>query len=284
MSLPADKKLFTIGEASVYLSVSSDTLRRLESRGRIKPKRGANNERLYSLDDVLLIRGILRKSPSSQKAYSINEAASLLNISAQTIRRWEKEGRIKTKRTSGGHRYFTYKDIQVIRDTKLQSKIGQVAQIPPQEIIKVIGQPLPSTPQEAAVLNLFNLKLVSFVLVSSLLIFIANYSWEIGNTINKLTGISIPGISEEELVSVPEEDLLSILSAQGGMYEGDVGITGGVDISGSLDVSSITTTEDLVVSGSASIYSLSVTSEWGKHNRCRCSSSKWSGCFLFFKK
>jgi excisionase family DNA binding protein len=261
MSLPADKKLFTIGEASVYLDVSADTLRRLESRGRITPKRGTNNERLYSLDDVLLIRGILKKAPSSQKTYSIKEAANLLNISAQTIRRWEKEGRIKTKRTQGRHRYFTYKDIQAIRDIKLQPKIDQKIHIPPREIIKVVGQPLPSTPQEVSALNLFNLKLISFVVVSSLLMFIANYSWEIGYMFNRLTGISIPGISEEELVSVPGEgDWLSILSAQKGVYEGDVGITGEVDITGSLDVSLLTTTKDLIVSNSASIYSLSVTS------------------------
>jgi excisionase family DNA binding protein len=264
MSLPADKKLFTIGEASVYLDVSSDTLRRLESKGRIKPKRGANNERLYSLDDVLLIRGIVRKTPSSQKTYSIKEAASLLNISAQTIRRWEKDGRIKTKRTSGGHRYFTYKDIQEIRDVKLQPKFEQVTQVHLKKVAKIIDQTQPPVPQEAIsfnpFLNLFNLKLISFVVVSSLLIFIANYSWEIGYLVNKLPGISVPGISEEELVSVPEGDWLSVLSAQGGIYEGDVGITGGVGITGSLDVSSITTTEDLVVNNNASIYSLSVTS------------------------
>ena len=264
MSLPADKKLFTIGEASVYLEISPDTLRRLESRGRIKPKRGTNNERLYSLDDVLLIRGILRKTPSSQKTYSIKEAASLLNISSQTIRRWEKEKRIETKRTSGGHRYFTYKDIQEIRDIKLQPKFEKEIQIPPKEIIKVVDQSQPFVPQEASVLSpllsLFDFKLISFVVASSLLIFIATSPLKIGKMVNRLTGISIPGISEEELVSVPEGDWLSILSAQGGMYEGDVGITGDVGIIGNLDVSLTTSTKDLVVSSSASIYSLSVTS------------------------
>ncbi|MBU0572402.1 MerR family transcriptional regulator [Patescibacteria group bacterium] len=261
MSLPADKKLLTIGEASAYLDISADTLRRLEAKGRIEPKRGTYNERLYSLDDVLLIRGIIRKTPSSQKTYSIKEAANLLNISSQTIRRWEKEGRIKTKRTSGGHRYFTYKDIQEIRNIKLQPKTRQEIQIPPKEIVRVIGEPLPSAPQEAFVSNppfsLFDFKLISFVLVSSLLIFIASYPSNIEHLIKKMAGIPIP---EEELVSIPEGDWLSVLSAQGGVYEGDVGITGDVDIVGNLNVSLTTTTKDLVVSYSASMYSLSVTS------------------------
>lgn len=139
----------------MYLNVSTNTLRRLESRGRIKPKRGTNNERLYSLDDVLLIHGIVNKTPSSQKTYSIQEAANLLNISAQTIRRWEKEGRIKTKRTQGGHRYFTYKDIQAIRDIRLEPKIKPGTPIPPREVIKIIDQSKAFVPQEVPVLNPF---------------------------------------------------------------------------------------------------------------------------------
>jgi excisionase family DNA binding protein len=189
---------------------------------------------------------------------TIKESSKLLGVSTKTLRRWEKEGKIESMRTVGGHRRFTAETIQQVKNNKYQPV--RTVSVPPREIIKVIGQPFPSTPQEASVLNLFNLKLISFVLVSSLLIFIANYPLEIGYLVNKLTGISIPSIPEEKLVSVPEGDWLSVLSAQGGMYEGDVGIAGGVDITGSLDVSSVTTTEDLVVSSSASIYSLSVTS------------------------
>lgn len=105
----------------------------------------------------------------------------------------------------------------------------------------------------------FSLQLISFVAVSSLLIFIATSPLKVRLVVNRLTGISVPGIPEEELVSTPG-DWLSVLSAQEGLYEEDVSITGGVGITGNLDVFETTTTEDPVVSDSASMYSLSVTS------------------------
>ncbi|MGB6881808.1 MAG: hypothetical protein WBD86_00705 [Microgenomates group bacterium] len=87
------------------------------------------------------------------------------------------------------------------------------------------------------------------------MIFIANYPGKIGYLANRLTGIPIPGIPEEELVHIPEErDLLSILSAQKGVYEGDVSIVG------NLDIPLTTNTKDLIVSSSATINKLSVSS------------------------
>ena len=37
---------------------------------------------------------------------SINQAAKLLGVSADTLRRWEEEGKIKSERTAGGHRRY----------------------------------------------------------------------------------------------------------------------------------------------------------------------------------
>jgi len=37
---------------------------------------------------------------------SINEAAHLLGVSADTLRRWEEEGKIQSERTKGGHRRY----------------------------------------------------------------------------------------------------------------------------------------------------------------------------------
>ncbi len=37
---------------------------------------------------------------------SINEAAKLLGVSADTLRRWEEEGKIQSERTEGGHRRY----------------------------------------------------------------------------------------------------------------------------------------------------------------------------------
>jgi len=42
---------------------------------------------------------------------TVSEAAELLGVSTKTIRRWEKEGRIKSVRTEGGHRRFEVRDL-----------------------------------------------------------------------------------------------------------------------------------------------------------------------------
>lgn len=38
------------------------------------------------------------------EAYRIGEAAAILSVRVETLRRWEREGRLKTKRTAGGQR------------------------------------------------------------------------------------------------------------------------------------------------------------------------------------
>jgi putative resolvase len=42
---------------------------------------------------------------------SINEAADLLGVTAKTLRLWEKEGKIKSIRTEGGHRRYLVSDL-----------------------------------------------------------------------------------------------------------------------------------------------------------------------------
>jgi DNA-binding transcriptional MerR regulator len=116
MPLPVDNNLLTIRKASSLLGVSPDTLRRLEKKGQATPKRGPNGERLYSVDDISLLKNIIRK-PTGERAYSIQEASNILRVSPQTIRRWEREGRIKPNRTAGGQRVFTLKDIQTLQNT-----------------------------------------------------------------------------------------------------------------------------------------------------------------------
>jgi len=265
MSL-SKRSLFTIIQAAEILGVSPKTIRRLKSKGVINPQTGSNRQMLISINDLDILRNVLNK-PLESKKYPVANTAKLLNVSSDTIRRWEKEGKIESVRTAGGHRRFTTEAIQQVKNKKYQPvQVKKEINIPPKEIIKIIDQRQLFTPQAPSFASLspflspFNLKLISFVAVSSLLIFIATSPLKVGRVVNRLTGISIPGIPEEELITRSEGDWLSVLSAQGGIYEGDVGITGRVGITGSLDVSETTTTEDLVVEGSASMYSLSVTS------------------------
>lgn len=47
--------------------------------------------------------------------YSIKEAAELLGISVSTLRRWEKEGKITSDRTSGGHRRYSIEHLSSVK-------------------------------------------------------------------------------------------------------------------------------------------------------------------------
>lgn len=51
----------------------------------------------------------------NEQLIKIQEAAKLLNISKQTLRRWDQSGRLRSIRTSiNGHRYYKLSDIQLI--------------------------------------------------------------------------------------------------------------------------------------------------------------------------
>ncbi|MGI8307363.1 IS607 family transposase [Saccharopolyspora hattusasensis] len=47
-------------------------------------------------------------------AYRIGEFAARVGRSAQTVRRWEREGRITAKRTTTGQRYFDESDVRAV--------------------------------------------------------------------------------------------------------------------------------------------------------------------------
>lgn len=46
--------------------------------------------------------------------YRINEFAKRVGRSVQTVRRWEKEGKLTAKRLPSGHRYFDESDVRAI--------------------------------------------------------------------------------------------------------------------------------------------------------------------------
>ena len=51
---------------------------------------------------------------------SIGEAADYLGISIDTIRRWDKKGKVTAYRSPGGHRYFQKNDLDKLFDTKYE--------------------------------------------------------------------------------------------------------------------------------------------------------------------
>jgi excisionase family DNA binding protein len=71
-----------------------------------------------------------------QERYSIGKAAKYLGVSIDTLRRWEKKGKIMALRSPGGHRYFIRRDL----DNLFGSKYERVDQ--PQTNIQESSSPM----------------------------------------------------------------------------------------------------------------------------------------------
>jgi len=56
------------------------------------------------------------KLTASKRYFKIGKAASLLGLSAETLRRWERAGKISFPRTPGGKRLFTETDLDSIKN------------------------------------------------------------------------------------------------------------------------------------------------------------------------
>jgi excisionase family DNA binding protein len=79
MNANLGKKLLSIGEASKYLGVSIDTLRRWEKKGRIIPFRSPGEHRYYSKDELDLLFG-KRYTRESTKPYVIKPQEETQNV------------------------------------------------------------------------------------------------------------------------------------------------------------------------------------------------------------
>ena len=100
-AMPIDPA-YSITQIAKLLKVAPDTLRRWEHRGIIKPKRDAQNSRVYGLSDLATLKTYLENS--KPKSFTIASAAKSLKVSPASLRRWEREGKISSLRTPGGHR------------------------------------------------------------------------------------------------------------------------------------------------------------------------------------
>lgn len=59
----------------------------------------------------------LSSMDDTKEFLSVGEAAEILEVSAQTLRRWEKSGAITALRTPGGQRRFRRADVVALIDT-----------------------------------------------------------------------------------------------------------------------------------------------------------------------
>jgi|SRR3990172_9837960 len=69
---------------------------------------------------------------------SIGEASEYLGVSIDTVRRWEKKGKIATYRSPGGHRYFQKNDL----DSVFGKKYERAAETKPRNILAKKASPI----------------------------------------------------------------------------------------------------------------------------------------------
>jgi excisionase family DNA binding protein len=53
-----------------------------------------------------------------EKLLSLSEAAKILGVTTQTLRNWDRAGKIKTIRTLGAHRRISVSEIEKLQQTK----------------------------------------------------------------------------------------------------------------------------------------------------------------------
>lgn len=106
-----DKHLYSIGQAAQYLNVSIDTIRRWEKKGLITAVRSAGNLRRFTKKEL---EGFKKESENQDVMLPISEAAKELGVSIQTLRRWDKSGRMKAHRDNQGQRVYPKKLLRTL--------------------------------------------------------------------------------------------------------------------------------------------------------------------------
>ncbi len=115
-----DKKFISISKAAKFLQISPDTLRNWERQGKLIPARTFGGARRYSTAELLSLKKEIHPISTPRKGLlSVSQAAQALYVSKDTIRNWDAQGFIDSKRTKGGARRFTRAEI-----IRLQKELG----------------------------------------------------------------------------------------------------------------------------------------------------------------
>ncbi len=103
-NLPSSRHYYSIGEAAQKLGVAIDTVRRWEKSGRLHADRTAGGMRLFSIEEIERLLPLTKQ----QAAYlTVSQAATYLDVSPGTLRRWDKQDRLKPLRTMANERVYT---------------------------------------------------------------------------------------------------------------------------------------------------------------------------------
>lgn len=118
--MPSD--FLPISKAAKYLNVSSDTLRRWEKEGKIQATRTPGGIRLFSQDQLDVIR-----YPNVLKA---KDAAAYLHLSPSTIRRLSDSGVLPSTKDAQGNRIFQLQDLKKFNQPQNNLQSSPIAYSP----------------------------------------------------------------------------------------------------------------------------------------------------------
>jgi len=106
---------------------------------------------------------------------SIGEAAKFLGVSRDTLRRWEKRGKIKSYRTPGGRRRYTMYDLELaIKSPKPAPQIAPKPKPPePKQEVKTEEPKVKPEPKQAKQARAIPLTLPSWLNLRTLVIALA---------------------------------------------------------------------------------------------------------------
>src|SRR3972149_6427178 len=118
--LPRPNRTLPVSEAASFLGVSAETLRRWDRRGILKPFRTKGGQRRYSLANLEAYKSGERSAKTPLK---ISQAAEQLGVHPETLRRWERDGSIKSQRTTGGQRRYSAQELEKISSPDSQESL-----------------------------------------------------------------------------------------------------------------------------------------------------------------
>lgn len=174
-----DKKFVSIAKAAAFLKVSPDTLRNWEKEGKVLPSRTHGGARRYNRAELLSLKKEIHPIALRKKGLlTVSQAAKALQVSADTIRNWDKKGLIDTSRSQGRARRFTREEI-----SRLQKELGiEIGSRMPQAETKVVSE-MPKIRHEGPSFAGWCLR-IAYPLV--LLMLVSASGWVVGSYIQPL--------------------------------------------------------------------------------------------------
>src|SRR3972149_7132432 len=144
--LPRPNRTLPVSEAASFLGVSAETLRRWDRKGILKPFRTKGGQRRYSLANLEAYKNGERSAKTPLK---ISQAAEQLGVHPETLRRWERDGAIKSQRTTGGQRRYSAQELEKISSPDSQESLPPLPT--PAAAASPVAPPPPPPPPQAPV-------------------------------------------------------------------------------------------------------------------------------------